>query len=240
MPLTWALVGWGVGALVHLVIRELPSSGALFVRPRCPSCAAPTSRLAVLWGIALIRPRLGRCARCGAPGPRWFESPELPTAVAFGLLALRPEPWTELVVGSVYAALLAANAVLDLRHRYVYGVVVYPSTALALVLTPFRPGQAPWASVLGLAIGVGMFGALYLVGRHGWRTDALGLGDVQLAGMVGAMVGSGSVLGSLALGVFVNGVVAVVLLLRGKGRGSVFPYGPGLCLGGLLGLLLAP
>jgi leader peptidase (prepilin peptidase)/N-methyltransferase len=145
-----------------------------------------------------------------------------------------------LLLRAAYAAILLLVAALDLRYRLVFHAITYPATALAVVLTPLLLGQPAWSGVVGLAIGWGLFHALYLVGQRLYPDQVpLGFGDVMIAGLLGAMLGFPAVLGGLFTGVILGGLQALCLwrFSAGERRKSHFAYGPALCLGGLLSLL---
>jgi leader peptidase (prepilin peptidase)/N-methyltransferase len=76
------------------------------------------------------------------------------------------------------------------------------------------------------------------------RGDGLGLGDVKLAGVLGALLGWFSwtnALMGLLTGFVLGGVGALVLLLaRRAGRRSDMPFGPAMVLGAYLWCLLVP
>jgi leader peptidase (prepilin peptidase)/N-methyltransferase len=159
-------------------------------------------------------------------------------ALIFGLVAARFEAWSPRLVVSLYAAVLVLVAVLDLRYRLVYAVVTYPATVLALALTPLGLDQPLWSGLAGASIGGLLFGAFHLLA---WRIygsrDAFGLGDVMIAGLVGAMVGWPGVVGALLLGTLLGGLAALAVLASRRSGRAHFAYGPALCLGALLTLL---
>ena len=148
-----------------------------------------------------------------------------------------------LLLRTGYAVILLLMAALDLRYRLVYEALVYPATALALVLTPALLGQPAWSGLVGFAVGWGLFHAIYVVGRRLYTDQVpLAFGDVMIAGLLGAMLGFPAVLSGLFAGVMLGGLQALCLWVvsRGKLRKRSFPYGPALCFGGLLGLLGQP
>jgi leader peptidase (prepilin peptidase) / N-methyltransferase len=227
-PGTWlwlasgGLLGLGLGPLVG----RLTGLGAF----HCGLCGAERA-VGVGW----------RCRACGAWDPLGPALLAGSLALCFGLVAARFEAWPARVVVSLYAGVLLVVALLDLRHRLVYGVVTYPATALALALTPLGLNQPPWSGLLGAALGSALFGVLHLLA---WRIygsrDAFGLGDVMIAGLVGAMVGWPAVFNALVLGTVLGGLVAAGVLLARRSRQVHFAYGPALCLGALLTLLNGP
>jgi prepilin signal peptidase PulO-like enzyme (type II secretory pathway) len=62
---------------------------------------------------------------------------------------------------------------------------------------------------------------------------------VTIAAMVGAVAGP-HVLTALLVGIVASGLAALGVWLVRRDRHATLPYGPGLCLGGLLTVLLAP
>jgi leader peptidase (prepilin peptidase)/N-methyltransferase len=99
-----------------------------------------------------------------------------------------------------------------------------------------------WTSALGgLATGAGAFLLFYMGGRLLYRdSEPVGKGDIELAGLVGAMVGFPRVIGALFLGAAANALFIIgLLIVRRRGLRDFVPYGPGLCLGAFAGFFLA-
>ena len=117
-------------------------------------------------------------------------------------------------------------------------MVVIPSVLVALVLAGTR---ITWA-VAGLSATTAVFGGLYLLGRRVKSgTDPLGIGDVAIAALLGAMAGFPGGLIALAAGTVITGAVGLGALVTRRARlGSYLPFGPGLCLGGVVTLCLTP
>jgi leader peptidase (prepilin peptidase)/N-methyltransferase len=153
-------------------------------------------------------------------------------AAAFLLLALYFRFDSRTPVYSLYTTFLLVIAMIDLRHRYVYAVITYPAILCALVLTPLLTGVSLLATVEGMLLGVVIFTIFYVAGRLLYRGEVpIGRGDIELAVIMGAMVGLPRILSALLLGSIINGLISVILLLaRRRGRRDFIPYGPGLCL----------
>lgn len=235
MEWLWGGLGWLVGWALNAVVHELPR-GHTLAWPRCSACQ---SRLGPSALSAVPRRGAGRCAACAAPVVGWATGLELPTAVLFLALAWRYELSPALLAYSVFAALLLAVLIVDLRHRWVYGVVCYPGVLLGLVLN-LLTATGPIAALLGAVAGGGLFFVLYWIGRLLYRgQEPMGSGDITIATMIGAMVGVQRALPALFLGgVLVAAVSLGLLALRRAGARTFLPYGAGLCAGALLVLLL--
>jgi leader peptidase (prepilin peptidase)/N-methyltransferase len=235
MEWLWGGLGWLVGWALNAVVHELPRAHAL-AWPRCGGCGRRLGPRA-LSGLPL--PSAGRCAACAAPVVSWATGLELPTAVVFLALAWRYGISPALLAYSVLATILLAVLVIDLRHRWVYGVIGYPGVILGLLLSPLT-AAGPLGALAGALAGGGLFFLLYWLGRLLYRGhEPMGSGDIAIATMIGAMVGVQRVLPALFFGGVLVAVVSLVLLaLRRVGGSSFVPYGAGLCAGALLVLLL--
>jgi leader peptidase (prepilin peptidase)/N-methyltransferase len=176
---------------------------------------------------------------CAAPVVSFATSLELPTAVLFLLLAWRYGLSPALLACSAFTAILLLVLVIDLRHRWVYGVVCYPGVLLGILLSPWAGPGFLWA-LLGALAGGGLFFVLYWVGRLLYRgQEPMGSGDITIATLIGAMVGLQHVLPALFFGGAMVAVISVALLaLRRASTRTFLPYGAGLCAGAILVLLL--
>jgi leader peptidase (prepilin peptidase)/N-methyltransferase len=227
----WVATGWLLGLLLNRVAYALSAEISPVGDLPCPSCGAP---------IPLIRVWSRACPACGASQP--YDRLEWLVGGLFGVLALRYGPTAPLIAYSLYTGALALTAVIDYRYRYVYSSVSLPSIVLALLLTPLLTGVDFLSTLLGTGIAVMIFVAFYLLGRLVYRAnEPVGKGDIELAAVIGAMVGFPRIFSALFLGSFVNGIFIVILLLmRRRGRWDFIPYGPGLCIGAFATFFMAP
>ena len=141
---------------------------------------------------------------------------------------------------------------IDWEHQLILNKVTYPAAVVALVILAVDslPGVVllgnlrfiPESSILSVSILNGIIGGalgfvffliVLLISPRG-----MGAGDVKLAGLIGLVVGFPLVVVALLIGIFVGGLVAVMLLLlKKKGRKDVIPYGTFLALGPRVTLL---
>ena len=143
--------------------------------------------------------------------------------------ALLGRPPGGVVVTALFLAALAALSTVDLRERRIPNAYTYGGTALALLAAGFGGVEAVALSVLGLLIGGGAMGALYLLGR-----GQLGFGDVKLAAFAGAVLGAEGTPAFLLAGTVLGAVAAAALMAMGRDRRSTFAYGPYLAAGAAL------
>jgi leader peptidase (prepilin peptidase)/N-methyltransferase len=138
--------------------------------------------------------------------------------------------------------------VIDLEHK----LIMHPvSVAGAVFMAGMGVLWRGWGStLLGGVVGFVLMLSFYWLGdvigrwlarRRGqaWEETALGFGDVNLAGVVGLLLGFPAVLAGLFTAVMLGGVVSmiyilVMLALRRYQLFAAIPYGPFIALGALI------
>jgi leader peptidase (prepilin peptidase) / N-methyltransferase len=139
------------------------------------------------------------------------------------------------LVDSIFAATLVYLAAFDIEHRLIPNRVVLPATAvvLGLQILLFPSESVEW---IAAAAGAGAFFLVTLL----IYPPGLGMGDVKLALLLGAALGT-NVVGAVLLGTVAAAIFGLVRILRdgSEARKRAIAFGPFLALGGLLVLLLA-
>ncbi len=230
----YALLGWPVGVLINHAADILPTRQTLLQVQRCSNCGTPRPHLA--WsGLLALLTRQVRCPHCNQPRPTWLRNVlvELGTPLFFGFLAYRYGLSIQLLLFSIYTAILLLITVTDLEHRLIFNVVILPSILFALAAAFFTPGLA-WPSALvggGFAFLVMYIAAL--ISRGG-----LGEGDVTLSAFLGLILGFPHIILSIGFGVFLGGFIVFLLLIARRVRlDSFVPYGPFLTITGWVMLI---
>jgi leader peptidase (prepilin peptidase)/N-methyltransferase len=147
------------------------------------------------------------------------------------------------VLALVWAVVLA---VVDLEVKRLPDVLVLPAYPAAAVLLAVCSGvTGDWSALLRAAACAGAGATFFLVTALASPVaDGLGLGDVKLAGVLGALLGwlgwYEAVMG-LFTGFAIGGLVAMLLLvLRRVRRSGSIPLGPALLAGAYLWVVLSP
>jgi prepilin signal peptidase PulO-like enzyme (type II secretory pathway) len=172
----------------------------------------------------------GRCRSCGVRISRLYPAVELATAalvaacfVAFGLSG-------QAVLAAFFCAVLVAITATDITHRIVPNRIVLPAAALVLLAHTALQPSPEWA--LG-ALGASLFLFVAALAYHG----GMGMGDVKLALLLGAMLGRYVSVG-LMIGMLAAIVPSVFLLARhgSAARKMGIPFAPFLALGAVVAL----
>jgi len=133
---------------------------------------------------------------------------------------------------------LVQVGVTDLRTRYVYTLVAAIGLALGLAVGWHFHAVDWWWSPVGALGGAVAFGLLYGLGKLLYRGgEPMARGDITIAAMVGAGAATAAAT-ALVYGVIASGLLAVGVLVVARSRKVYMPYGPGLCIGGLITLLM--
>jgi leader peptidase (prepilin peptidase)/N-methyltransferase len=246
-------LGCVVGSFLNVCIYRLPRDRSVVSPPsHCPQCGARLRAVDLVPLLSFLA--LGRkCRFCGGPiGWRYFIV-EFITGAVFvaawfacgeGLLAL---PYW------LFASAIIAVVFTDLDHMIIPDGLVIAALAAAVLSeaisvasaqTPLLSVRVPGTGlalfrvVAGGVVGLVVFTGVRAFSQLLFRREGMGLGDVKLAGAIGAMLGPGLALLSFGLAVAAGAVLGVALIaLRVRRRMEYLPFGPFLAAASLVGLL---
>ena len=253
------VLGWIAGLFINYVSDVLPLTRR-FSQPVCRHCQAPFS-----WKDYLT---LRTCVNCGKSRSVRTWLVQIVTPALFVYFWLFPSerlgtPLTMIVL--IYFSIIT---VIDLEHRLILHPTSVVGAVLGLIVGTFIYSKkysllgSLGQSVLGGLIGFGIMFLLYqlgtLVARYRARRmqaagqaddeeEALGGGDVYLAGVLGLMLGP-AIVSALAYGILLGGLVSILfilaLLVRRRYSNDALmtfiPYGPYFILGAFYLLFLFP
>jgi len=178
------------------------------------------------------------------PGHKWWQEygPPVLSAAVFAVYGFEISNFPLLIVRSVFVLVLVQVIFFDFEHRLILDRVMFPSMALALLVTLSPLASAhlglwyqPWwaGAVMGLVAGL-LFLLIALAGSALFKTEALGFGDVKLALFMGLLLGWPYTFTAIFYGVFLAGLVSIgVIVWRRSMRGTI-AYGPYLAVAALI------
>lgn len=234
-------------ACVHRWLNEIS-----LLRPArsfCPKCEATLRwwENVPLVSWLLLR---GRCGHCGEAIGWRYPALELLCGLWGLAVALKYGPGWAFAALFVLGGMLLIASFIDLESFLLPDVLTLPGAALALAAATFLlgPGSGPDAwiangktALLGAAIGGGGFWLL----RVGYKllrgAEGLGLGDVKLMLLLGALVGPQGLPLTLLLAGITALLASILYMIRsGQGGKTPIPFGPFLSLAGMIHLLWGP
>lgn len=242
------IVGACVGSFLNVLVLRLEKGESPTGRSHCPSCGHTLSAhdlVPILSYVFLA----GKCRYCRAPISLQYPLVEGVTAFIFLKIFLVqgiPSTFLEaaiLLALLLFASLLIAIVVFDLRTKIVPDVFVYPlalCAILILFLNSFPHMPDPYHLIAGPLLFLPFY-ALWKFSEGRW----IGLGDGKLALAMGWLLGIAGGFSAVIIAFWIGAAVGIVLLtlpfvtrttrLSERGEGftmkSEVPFAPFLALG---------
>jgi leader peptidase (prepilin peptidase)/N-methyltransferase len=213
------LLGLAVGSFLNVCIHRIPRErSVVWPGSACPGCGAP-----IAWydNVPVLSwARLGaRCRSCRAAIPVRYPVIELLTGGLAVLTVARfgTTPWA--LVAFAFACALVVVSVIDLDFGIIPDVVSLPGILFGVAASAWVPGGIGlWDAALGALLGGGLFWALAAGYQRLAGVEGLGLGDVKLLAMIGAVLGWQSLPAVMLIGSIAGSLGGIAVMLSGRGR----------------------
>jgi leader peptidase (prepilin peptidase) / N-methyltransferase len=221
-----------LGSFLNVVAARLPEGRSLVSPPS--SCGACGARIAWRDNVPVLSYLLlrGRCRRCRARISSRYVVVELLTAFLVTACLLRFGATGDGLLGAFFVSVLVVLSAIDVERRILPDRIVLPSTAVVFAAhVALHPGQSIEWVLAAFGASFFLFAALLAYPK------GMGMGDVKLALLLGAMLGR-YVLVGLMVGMLAALVPAFVLLARHgtAARRMAIPFGPFLAFGAVVAL----
>jgi len=247
------VLGAVVGSFLNVCIYRLPRDRSVIAPPsHCPQCGArlrPVDLVPLVSFLALGR----KCRFCGGAISWRYFAVELMSGLVFVAAWFAAGQTVQAVPYWIFASVIIATVFTDLDHMIIPDSLVVAGFLAAVLrdVLAAATGQAPFLSVAlpgtdialprflaGGLVGLGVFVFIRAFSQLLFRREGMGLGDVKLAGAIGAMLGPTLALLSFGLAIVAGAVLGVFLLvLRVRRRMEYLPFGPFLAVAALVALL---
>lgn len=237
-----AIAGLCLGSFLNVVaLRDQKRGSIVKGRSECPHCKhmlAWYDLFPVLSYVTLA----GRCRYCKKPISWRYPLVEvLSSALTVFVLwyaVIQQGSWWLFVGLLISLCLLLVVSMIDLaslevplEYVVIAGVIGGGSMLLAHQLSL---NDLLW----GLLAGAGSIAFVLYGWKLLFKQDGMGVGDIWLAGAIGAIVGYPLIITALVGAVFSGAIIGVLLLgLQKKGLASPLPFGPFLLLGLIIALI---
>lgn len=235
------LFGACVGSFLNVCIYRIPESKSI-VRPRssCPRCGTfikSYDNIPILSWILLG----GKCRQCRNPISIRYPMVELITGISAYSLYIKFGPTPAFPIFFLFVAVLIVITFIDIDHQIIPNILSIPGIPLFFILS-FAVPQVNWLeSLIGILVGGGSLYLVALVYHLIKKTEGMGMGDMKLLAMIGALIGWKGVVFTIfvssAVGSLVGGVV--ILINRGTLK-TMIPYGPFIAIGAIAYIFFGP
>lgn len=202
-------------------------------RSFCTSCGEK-----ILWRdnipvISYIRLR-GKCRWCGSSISLSYPIVEL-IFIAFSLSMLYfYGPEIDFFRFLVLFFIVFTCGIIDLKYGIIPDKLTISGLVVGILSSPFSNSITFLQSITGALTGFGVLLCLDLLGRAAFKKEAVGGGDIKLAGAIGSFLGVYRTLAALGISFMIGGGFALILLtLRKLSKDDVIPAGQ-FFVGGIL------
>jgi len=246
-----AVLGWVAGLFINYTADILPLTRR-FSQPVCLNCQTAFS-----WREYLS---LRACRNCGTRRSTRIWIVQTVAVASFLYFWLFPPIGLGLLLSMIVLTYFGVIIVIDIEHRLILHPTSIAGAVLGLTVGTFIYSKtngltsALLISILGGVAGFGIMFILYQFGAFvarirarrmqvaGQATDdeeALGGGDVFLAGILGLMLGWPNIILGLTYGVLIGGFISVLAIIQlfikrrytENSMMTFIPYGPSLIMG---------
>jgi hypothetical protein len=235
--------GWLVAVVINYLADVLPVTRSL----SWPVCFQCGGRFRLLRYAVLLN-----CTACGQRRSLRSWIVQIGFTLATVWMVLSPPGRLGFWAGSGVMAFFVLVAVIDIEHRLILHPVSWFGLVLGLAIGIWRNGIL--VTLIGGAAGFGIMFVLYSFGilfnrwmakRRGEEIEevALGYGDVNLAGILGLMLGWSEIAGVLIIAILLGGLISGLIMLgmavmRRYKPMTAIPYAPFLLFGAMIFLYL--
>ena len=243
LPIYAFAVGAIVGSFLNVVIHRYPREESIvFPASKCPQCSTPIKaydNIPILSYIILG----GRCRACRAPISMRYPLVELANALFYLAIFYRTGVSVVFLPIAALVSMFIVLIYIDAEIQILPDVIDVPGIAIGVAVAYFGLGQLTSGlvlahsladSLLGAAIGAGVLltiGLAYKLLRH---IEGMGLGDVKMLAMIGAVMGTEALLPVLLIASVSGALCAIPLAVRhDKGMQLAIPFGVFLGFGAL-------
>jgi len=238
------LLGTIMGSFIDCAVSRLAKKeDIVFKRSYCPHCHHSLAWFDLIPIISFTALK-GRCRYCHRRISWEHPLVEFGTGLLFILIFLLGGNTILTAFFILVAIPLATVFLFDLKYSLIPSRLIYPTLVFTLLsrlgLDIYQSqGFYFWTShifsgVLGLILMSGFLGCLYVLTKG----QGMGLGDVELGMLLGAILGWSLSFVGLFLSFLIGAILGLILIvLKRKGWKSEVPFGPFLILGSTMALI---
>ncbi|HEX8172807.1 MAG TPA: prepilin peptidase [Thermoanaerobaculia bacterium] len=233
-----------VGSFLNVVIHRYPREESVVFPPsRCPHCSArirPWDNVPILAWLWLG----GRCRDCRGPISARYPLVELANALFYVAIFQRTGLSPAFAAVAAIASMLIALIYIDLEIQILPDVIDLPGIVVGLAIGALHFGalhpeltlsSTLLESLLGAAAGAGVLLAIGLTYKLVRKVEGMGLGDVKMMAMLGAIFGWEPLFPLLLIASVVGALTGVLVAMRSEhGMRVALPFGVFLGLAALV------
>lgn len=231
------LFGLVAGSFLNVLIHRLPRGESVaFPGSHCPACGAairPYDNVPVFSWLVLR----GRCRSCRAPISIRYPVVELANGLLWAAVYTRAPGWADLATGFFLCSAAIALLAIDADFRILPDKITLTGIVVGFALSFFSHWRTPLSSLGGIALGAGGLYAIAFLYEKLKKVEGMGMGDVKMLGMVGALLGPWGVVVTVLLASLAGSLTGLLLVAVRRGSlTTALPFGVFLALGAVAAL----
>lgn len=238
------LLGAVIGSFLNVVIHRYPAGLSIVSPPSsCPRCG---HRIRVWDNIPVLSYLIlrGKCRDCGVGISLRYPLIELVNGLFYLAVYFHTGPRTGFFLLAAIVSMTLVLMYIDLDIQILPDVVDIPGIAIGLLmgllhLGDHHPNLVLSGSLLdsaaGALLGSGMLLSVAVIYKWLRKVDGMGMGDVKMLAMIGAVVGWRAVLPVIFLASISGAIFGVLMSIKSReGLQFAVPFGVFLGLGFLI------
>ena len=238
-PYLATVVGLVLGSFYNVCVhRYLTGESIVFPGSKCPKCGHPLSWWENIPLLSYMMLR-GKCRSCKAPISLRYPLVELVSGLWALGLALKFGASAAWCVYMVLGAIFIIASFIDFASYLLPDILTLPGAVLALAGAYFFLHIPLKDSLIGAAVGAGVFWLLQWGFKLLKGYDGLGTGDIKLMLLIGALLGWKGLPVAILAGALCALLASTYYAMKPKKEGerTMVPFGPFLSLGAMLYIL---
>jgi leader peptidase (prepilin peptidase)/N-methyltransferase len=239
------IFGAVIGSFLNVCIYRIPRNQSIvFPSSRCPSCNTSIrvwDNIPILSYIILR----GKCRSCGEKISPRYPLVEALNAFSYAAVLWRYGIGWDFIIYCLLLSALIVITFIDLDFFIIPDRITLAGIPLGLAAGCFiLPDPFMRASFLGYKASIigalGGFIFYFLMAELSirlFKKEGMGGGDIKMMAMIGGFMGWKSVILTTFAGSLLGSVGGIAFMIaKGKGRGTLIPFGPFLALGAVISL----
>lgn len=235
------VAGLCVGSFLNVCIWRIPEGRSIVSPPSsCPCCGY---RLRFYDNIPILSYLWlrGRCRQCQSPISLRYPVVELMTGLVAVALLFRFGLTLYSLIYFIFLAVLLVITFIDIDHQIIPNSLSLPGIPLFFCLSLALPSLSAVDSLIGIGVGGGSLLLVAWTYERCTGREGMGMGDVKLLALIGALIGWQGVLVTIFVGSVVGTVIgSLVMVAAGKNSRFRIPFGPFLSLGAMVYVFFGP
>lgn len=237
-----ALFGSIIGSFLNVCIYRIPEKRSIAYPPsQCGACNARLQPLDLVPIFSYIFLR-GKCRYCKSKVSIQYPVIELTNGLLYMLAYHFFDISIISIAYSVLFSILLTVAVIDYKTMRIPNTIIIfglicGSAYLLVSALYYKDPYIIIRGLLGMISGGAIIGLFMLISLLLFKKQGMGMGDLKLLAMIGLFVGSKHVLYTIFIAVILAGICGVAILISGKKEKEIFPFGPFISAGAVIGIL---